>query len=150
MAKNEMEMYIDAVELKDLAKKIYDKKPELPIQTAAIKYLFSKSTPPKIGSGQKVAQLVLVKGHYRYLTGIDYIVEIWQEAWTPLTPYQQEAEMLNVLLYAEIKEDEDGGRTWSKRKPPIDGFFPEAITEYGVDWNPALKAMETAVKSHTG
>jgi hypothetical protein len=87
-------------------------------------------------------------GRWKYLTDMDYIVEIWKQAWDALSETQKEALVYHELRHVKktIKEtDDDVVIRWGLRKHTHELFVDE-ISHFGT-WNRGLLELQSMFKT---
>jgi hypothetical protein len=135
--------YVDAPELKQRAKRLIEKYPELNHCTEArIHYLFRISESCKyLGKCNKA------NSRWKHLTDMDFVLEFWASWWEEATDLQKEA-----LLYHELKhiertvkmKDDQEVVIWRTKKHDVELFIHE-IENYGA-WSTDLVVLKEAFK----
>jgi len=96
ISSKEAEKYVDAPEVEALAKKLIKKFQLSDAEEAVIKFLFYKAE--KSSFFGKCSRTV---GKWSYLTGYDYVVEVWKPFWDRSSDQTREALVYHALLHIQ-------------------------------------------------
>ena len=79
-------------------------------------------------------------GKWKHLTGMDYVVEVWDGFWKTATQIQKQALLYHELSHIDYKEDKDTGEiTWKIKRHDVEEFF-DVVKNYGI-WDSKLKTL---------
>jgi len=78
-------------------------------------------------------------GKWKHLTGIDYVIEVWQTFWDSASVEAKEALLYHELMHIISKETDEGEIKWGIRKHDLEEFF-EVAEKYGA-WDLAIKTF---------
>jgi hypothetical protein len=114
------------------------------IASANIKFVFrtkasSKNGRPVMGTVRKVS------GVMKYLTDIDFLMEVAMDVWNTLSGEQRRAlvdHLLERCTGDENENDPGGSMKWKLREPDVHEFS-SILSRYGA-WNDDLLAFQTA------
>lgn len=87
-----------------------------------------------------------MSGKYRFLTGVDFVLEVALEVWNDLAPNQRTALVDHLLTRCEGVEDEETGAYKWRVIPPAIQEFPE-VAERNGQWHEGLVDMEKALRA---
>ena len=80
---------------------------------------------------------------WKFITGLDFIIEVWQKAFESMTDKQREAIVLHELTHIICKEDKEGNTKWGLQKHDVEEFC-SVVAIYGA-WEEPLKVMLNAL-----
>ncbi len=121
--------YMELPEVEELAKGIISKLHWADIPE--IKYLvLCKENSYYLGKCSKAT------GKWRYLSNVDYVIEVFEQFWNTATQNAKEALLRHELEHIEPKEDDEGNIKWGLKKHDVEEFLCVA-KEYG-SWNQTL------------
>ncbi len=118
-----MAEYIDSPEVESLARKViveYEVDLHDCQDGAKIKYLFKVSEKSHYAGRCNKAT-----GKWKYLTGMDYVVEIWQPFWNLANENQRQALLYHELRHVKKVITKDGEVKWGVLKHDVELFINE-------------------------
>jgi hypothetical protein len=111
-----------------MAKLIPKYHPEL--ATAEFRHI-CRSKSSKKGGKPVAGNLYKMSGKFKFLTGVDFVMEIALDCWNELEPNQRTALIDHLLSRCVGTEDEQNGEMkWSVRPPEVQEF-PEIAERHG-------------------
>lgn len=119
--------------------------PEL--ATANIKYVFKEKASMKAGKPQR-GVVRKISGLTKYLTGLDFVVEVALDQWNPLPDHHRRAlvdHLLERMFGEEDPEDAGAPMKWKLREPDVHEFST-ILRRHGA-WNEDLQTF-VGVASH--
>lgn len=126
--------YADSPEVQELAEEVIKSRNMIDASQARIKYLFKISEKSryagKCGKADK---------KWNFLTGFDYVVEVWHPWWSDATNFEREALMFHELSHI-IRVETKKGIKWAIREHTIEAFHEE-VDIYGA-WSPQLQQLK--------
>jgi len=138
--------YVESKELDRLAQKVLKSNKSLDANKGCrIKFLIRKSgSSPYLGVCKKTSPLV------KFLTGYDYIIEVWEGFWNKSNKKQKKALLLHELLHIQASVDSKGNQRWKIRKHDVEEFL-KVIKKYGgwlSDRKEFLKLLKKGIKKN--
>jgi len=132
--------YQDAPEVQEIATNLISSLEMVDARDARIKYLFKVSEKPQKFAGR--CHKADKKWHH--LTGIDFVIEVWDEWWRRATPESREALVYHELLHIGKGETRTGKVKWFIVDHPVESFFEE-VKRYG-PWSPQLQEIASLLQ----
>jgi hypothetical protein len=136
----ESDKYQDAEIIESFAKRLIPNfHPE--IATANVRYIFRDKAGMKAGRPVR-GTVKKVGGIMRYITELDFIVEVALDQWTPMSVQQREAlvdHLLERMTGEEDAEDAGAPMKWSVREPDVNEFA-SILRRHGA-WNDDLQTF---------
>jgi len=112
---------------------------------AEIRYICRNRAAKRSGANVP-GNVYKMSGKYRFLIGVDFVLEIALEVWNNLAPNQRTALVDHLLTRCEGVEDEETGAYKWRVIPPVIQEFPE-VAERNGQWNEGLVDMEKALRA---
>ena len=134
ISSKETEKYVDAPEVEALAKKLIKRFRLSDAEEAVIKFLFYKAEKSSF-----FGKCSRATGKWSYLTGYDYVIEVWKPFWDRSTDQVREA-----LVYHELLHIQKGKVKWVVRKHDVEEFL-DVVQEYG-PWSANLQSLEEILR----
>jgi len=131
----ETEKYVDAPAVEALAKKLIKKFALDDAEEAVIKYLFYKAEKSSF-----FGKCSRATGKWSYLTGYDYVIEVWEPFWNRVSDYAREALVYHELLHIQKQVTAKGKVKWTVRKHDVEEFL-DVVREYG-PWSDNLQSLK--------
>lgn len=126
--------YADSPEVQELGEEVIKKHSMIDASQARIKYLF------KISEKSRTAgKCYKADKKWNFLTGYDYVVEMWHPWWSDATSFEREALMFHELSHI-IRVETKKGIKWALRDHTIEAFHEE-VDLYGA-WSPQLQQLK--------
>jgi len=85
-------------------------------------------------------------GKWAYLTGYDYVIEVWGDWWDSAQPQEREALLFHELYHIVKGETAQGKVKWGLRRHDVEEFH-EVARIYGA-WDSSLKHFEEQLRRH--
>ena len=102
------------------------------LRNAEIKCLFYDK--PKKRAGKIILGTAeAVSAKFNYLTGIDFIISIFKDAWDIMVEEQRKALLDHEMMHMFVGEDKDGNVIYKIVPHDIEDFA-DILNRYGVDW----------------
>jgi len=135
----ESSKFIDCQECIEIATKLMQQHPDMlnDANMASIKYLIK--TADKSSYAGKCSKAT---GKWAFLTGYDYVIEIWGVWWQHANDSAKEALILHELLHILRDVDSKGNVKWKIRNHDVEEFH-EVVQLYG-SWDTPLQALVDA------
>jgi hypothetical protein len=132
--------YVFDQEVEDLAKTILEAEsynwPQLP----NVKFLVLETENcDYLGKCSKVT------GKWKYLTGYNYVIEVWRTFWDSADFETRKALLNHEILHIEPVYKRDESFDWGLKKHDVEEFY-DIVVKYGC-WNDSLKAMKEAINN---
>jgi len=135
ISSKETEKYVDAPEVEALAKKLIKKFQLSDAEEAVIKFLFYKAEKSSF-----FGKCSRATGKWSYLTGYDYVIEVWKPFWDRSSDQTREALVYHELLHIQKQVTSTGKVKWVVRKHDVEEFL-DVVREYG-PWSTNLQSLE--------
>ncbi len=135
--------YDECPECEVLASELMQKYPEMlhDAQEANIKFL--KKLSERSSYRGKCSRTT---GKWAYLTGYDYVIEVWGEWWDEASLQEKEALLCHELRHIARVTTSQGKVKWVLRRHDVEEFL-EIVNAYGA-WEPSLRALSNAIKQY--
>lgn len=140
-ATKKSEKYSECVECEEIAKLLINKHPELLEDASKAKIKYLKKSAEKSKFRGKCSRTT---GKWSYLTGFDFVIEVWAEWWETATSVQKEALILHELRHITLTTTTSGKEKWVLRIHSLEEFL-EVYKLYGA-WCEELKDFEEEAK----
>lgn len=85
-------------------------------------------------------------GKWRYLTNVDFVVEVFNYFWKNADIRAKEALIFHELLHVDISEKDDGAIVFGIKKHDIEEFV--AVSQYYGAWNEDLKKFIEVINNY--
>jgi len=137
----EKEKYVDCPEAEKIAARLVEKFGLDDAKEANIKFLKRLTeTSPYLGKCSRAT------GKWAYLTGYDYVIEVWEPWWEQADDREREALIYHELLHIVRRRTRSGKLRWALRKHDVEEFT-EVARAYGA-WTPSLKEFYKGLDSY--
>ena len=93
---------------------------------------------------QWLGKCTRVSPKMKYLTGFDYVIEVWNVFWDSADEKAKNALMYHELNHIDCYEKRDGTLVWGMKKHDVEEFI-EVAKRFGA-WDAALKSLINNVK----
>ena len=121
--------YVDNPEIEKIAKTLYGQMDW--VEEPNVKFLMLMAD-----ESQYLGKCSKATGKWKYLTNMDYIVEVWNCFWDSADQHDREALLMHELMHIESAEKKDGSLVWKIRKHDVEEFL-DVTKRYGL-WSPPL------------
>ncbi|MCD6214418.1 MAG: hypothetical protein J7J46_05540 [Candidatus Desulfofervidus sp.] len=138
ISSKETEKYVDAPEVEALAKKLIKKFQLSDAEEAVIKFLFYRAEKSSF-----FGKCSRATGKWSYLTGYDYVIEVWEPFWSRVSDHAKEALIYHELLHIQKQVTTKGKVKWILRKHDVEEFL-DVVREYG-PWSDNLQSLKELV-----
>jgi hypothetical protein len=133
--KQKVAEYLDAPDVQAIAIKLIADLNMVEARDARIKYLFKISDKPQKFAGR----CHKADKKWKHLTGIDFVIEVWDSWWAAASPVSREALVYHELLHIGKGETRTGKVKWFNVEHPVEAFYEE-VRRYG-PWSPQLREV---------
>jgi len=139
--KKEAEKYEDAPMVESLARELIEKYELHDAKEAHVKYLFYKAD-----ESSYLGKCSRATGKWSYLTGYDYVIEIWKPFWDSATDQARRAVVYHELLHIQKKVTKKGKVRWLIRKHDVEEFL-EVVQEFG-PWSTMMQELKRLINEN--
>jgi len=139
----EAKKYADCPECEEVAEQLISRFDLEDAKEAKIRFLMKMTD-----ASAYLGKCSRTTGKWAYLTGYDFVIEIWFPWWERATRREREALLLHELLHIERKMTRSGKLRWSLRRHDVEEFT-EVVRHYG-GWTKNLQQLGKLLKVEKG
>jgi len=139
-AKKKEKKYTECPECANIAENLFERFPDVLADASRAKITYLQKLTDKSLFLGKCSRTT---GKWSYLTGFDYVIEVWNEWWSTASVQEKEALLFHELSHIQLRTT-NSGEKWTLRRHPLEEF-PMVYKFYGA-WSPALQTFESICK----